>query len=190
MNTISQLLLWSKTHCSTRKSRHRVVLLEIGTCISNDPSSHTLTSTRVLHEMGALFAKADIPWSATQVSASKLASVITLVLRRTISNASGKTMLSLIFDGDKRSPKVIAKEEGMVINSVGDELYPTMAGALVKQNPEMAALAVGGNGAQGKMMWFVGQMMKEMEKANGKGSVNGEKAKEAVLKALEIRKVD
>lgn len=93
--------------------------------------------------------------------------------------------MSLIFSGDARKANIIAKEEKMIVQDIPSDLYSQTAETLVKNNPEMAK-AIKEKGQQGKIMWFVGNMMKSMSKETGGGGVKPELAKEAIMKALEM----
>jgi len=72
----------------------------------------------------------------------------------------------------------------MIAQDIPSELYTQTAQSLVKDNPEIAK-AIKEKGQQGKLMWFVGQMMKSLSKQTGGGGVKPELAKEAIIKALE-----
>ena len=77
----------------------------------------------------------------------------------------------------------IIEEDGMLIQEIEMDAYMAVSKQLVNANAEMVR-AIKEKGQHGKVMWFVGQMMKDMGKEHGKGSVNAENAKVAVLKAL------
>lgn len=91
--------------------------------------------------------------------------------------------MATIFAGDARSVPMIAKDEKMIVQDIPEHLYTQTAETLVKDNPEIVK-AIKEKGQQGKIMWFVGQMMKNMSKQTGGGGVKPELAKEAVMKAL------
>lgn len=134
--------------------------------------------------MGGLFSKAEIPWSAQQVSSSSLAAIISKILQKKISHDSGKKIMAMIFSGDERRVSIIAKENKMIVQDISEDIYTTTAEALVRENPEIAK-AIKEKGQQGKIMWFVGQMMKTMSKQTGGGGVKPDLAKEAIIKALD-----
>ena len=93
--------------------------------------------------------------------------------------------MSLIFAGDPREATTIAEEEKMIVQDIPIGLYTQTAEELVQNNPEIAK-AIKEKGQQGKVMWFVGQMMKTMSKRTGGGGAKPELAKDAIIRALEL----
>jgi aspartyl-tRNA(Asn)/glutamyl-tRNA(Gln) amidotransferase subunit B len=142
-----------------------------------------LTLPRVIHQLGGAFSKAEEPWSEDRFSSNTLARVISSVLLGKITNNSAKRLLSIVFDGDTRDITTIIQEENMLIQDVDEEEYTKLAQMLVETNPDMVQ-AIKEKGQQGKVMWFVGQMMREMAKKGGRGSANPEKSKIAVQNVL------
>ncbi|QDS71751.1 hypothetical protein FKW77_009020 [Venturia effusa] len=138
----------------------------------------------VIHELGGLFSKAETPWSAQQVSSSSLAAIISKVLQKKVSHDSGKKIMAMIFAGDERRVSIIAKENKMIMQDISEDIYTQTAETLVRDNPEMAK-AIKEKGQTGKMMWFVGQMMKRITQQTGQGGVKPELAKKAIAKALD-----
>lgn len=114
-----------------------------------------------------------------------MAQIIASVVRGEITNESGKNLLSKLFNGDTRDVATIIKEENMLVRDVADEEYTGVAQELVEANSGMVK-AIKEKGQQGKVMWFVGQVMKEMAKRKGRGGASAEKSKSAVLEALDL----
>ena len=139
----------------------------------------------VIHELGALLGRADTPWEACPVTEGQLSSLLFLLQGGKITNSSAKQVLAMIFQGEPRSIEAIVKEEDMLVQDLGADAYAEVARQLVSDNPEMVK-AIKEKGQKGKVMWFVGQMMRQMGEKHGKGSVNAEKAKAAVLEALDL----
>jgi aspartyl-tRNA(Asn)/glutamyl-tRNA(Gln) amidotransferase subunit B len=106
-----------------------------------------------------------------------------MIQQNKISHDSGKKIMSLIFTGDTREARAIAEEEKMIVQDIPIDLYTQTAEELVESNPGIAK-AIKEKGQQGKIMWFVGQMMKNMSKQTGGGGVKSELAKEAIIQAL------
>ena len=73
----------------------------------------------------------------------------------------------------------------MIVQDIPIDLYTQTAEELVKNNPEIAK-AIKEKGQQGKIMWFVGQMMKNMSRQTGGGGVKPELARQAVIRALDL----
>lgn len=90
----------------------------------------------------------------------------------------------MIFAGDERRVNIIAKENKMIVQDIAEDMYTHTAEALVRENPEIAK-AIKEKGQKGKLMWFVGQMMKTLSKQTGEGGVKPDQAKEAIIKALD-----
>jgi aspartyl-tRNA(Asn)/glutamyl-tRNA(Gln) amidotransferase subunit B len=139
----------------------------------------------VIHELGALLGRADTPWSQSLVTSAHLSSLLSLLQQNKITNSSAKQLLQLVFEGDTRIVKSIAEEDGMLVQDIDHSTYIAAARSLVQGNAEMVKV-IKEKGQKGKVMWFVGQMMREMGQKHGKGSVNAEKAKAAVLEVLEV----
>lgn len=114
-----------------------------------------------------------------------LAHILSLVLSGKITNNSAKKLLSIVFEDNTRDIEATIQDENMVVQNIADSVYAALAEELIATNPEMVQ-AIKGKGQQGKIMWFVGQMMKEMSKRSGGGSANPEKSKIAILHALDL----
>lgn len=108
-----------------------------------------------------------------------------MVQKNKISHDSGKKIMSLISTGDTREVTTIAEEENMIVKEIPMDLYTQTAEALVENNPEIAKV-IKEKGQQGKIMWFVGQMMKQMSRQTGGGGVQPELAKKAIILALDM----
>lgn len=136
----------------------------------------------VLHELGALLTKADLPWDSERVPSQTLAELIDQLLRKRITRASAKLVLEMIFAGDKRPVKQILEEESLILRPYSREEYIALAEAAISKNPQMVA-QIREKNQLGKLGWFVGQMMREGEK----GRVEAQKAEE-VLRELILGK--
>lgn len=139
----------------------------------------------IVHELGSLLGKTDTTWSESKVSATHLSDLLCLLQRNKISNASAKDLLALVFNGDDQSVEDIARTRNMLVQEIDQAEYAAVAEALVQGNSDMVN-AVKERGQKGKIMWFVGQMIREMSQKHGKGGVNAEKAKAAILVALDM----
>jgi aspartyl-tRNA(Asn)/glutamyl-tRNA(Gln) amidotransferase subunit B len=139
----------------------------------------------VIHELGGLFSKADVPWSSHRIPSDALAFVISMVQKGSITIDSAKKLVSLIFEGDTRNVQTIAEQENLLIQEIADDEYFHIAQDLINENSKMVK-AIKEKSQHGKIMWFVGQAMKSMSKSHGGGGVRPEKAKEAILKALDL----
>jgi len=134
----------------------------------------------VLHEIGALFSKADVPWSADRVSSTSLARIIWYLVSTKISGRSAKQLLELVFNGDPRDIDTIVQEQNMILKQISEDTYFNLAQRLVAENPKMVQ-AIKQKGQTGKVMWFVGQMIREL----GQGT-QAEQAKRVLHQILDI----
>ncbi|KAL3453575.1 Glutamyl-tRNA amidotransferase subunit B, mitochondrial [Aspergillus insuetus] len=132
----------------------------------------------VLHELGGLLTKADLPWDAELVSAQSLAAIIDNLQRKQITGATAKQVLGMLFDGDRRPVAQLLEEENLILRPLSREEYIALAEAAMELNPGMVE-QIRTKNQLGKLGWFVGQMMRMGQK----GRVEAQKA-EAILKEL------
>ncbi|KAE8328851.1 Glutamyl-tRNA amidotransferase subunit B, mitochondrial [Aspergillus sergii] len=132
----------------------------------------------VLHELGGLLTKADLPWDAERVSALSLAQIIDHVQRKQITGPTAKQVLAMVFDGDTRAIPQLLEEENLLLRPLSREEYVALAEAAISQNPQMVE-QIRSKNQLGKLGWFVGQMMRMGEK----GRVEAPKA-DAILREL------
>ncbi|KAL2838874.1 glutamyl-tRNA amidotransferase subunit B [Aspergillus pseudodeflectus] len=132
----------------------------------------------VLHELGGLLTKADLPWDAERVSAQSLAAIIDNLQRKQITGATAKQVLGMLFDGDRRPVAQLLEEENLILRPLSREEYIALAEAAMELNPGMVE-QIRTKNQLGKLGWFVGQMIRMGEK----GRVEAQKA-EAILKEL------
>lgn len=131
-----------------------------------------------MHELGGLLSAADTPFSKNQVSTIAMASILKNLLDNRITGNTAKRILAMVFDGDSRSIADIITEENLELKSLPRDEYLFLAQDLIKDNSEMVRSISGSKNPQGKIMWFVGQMMRK-----NPGKIEARKA-EAVLKEL------
>ena len=149
-----------------------------GVSIPNDLGR--IVGNWVLHELGALFTKSESSWSADLVPTSKLADLLRYLLTDKITTRSAKQILEMIFYGDPRSVDTIVQEENMTLADIPDEEYEAVAKSLIQENGSMVE-AIKTKGQQGKVMWFVGQMLWELGQ-----SAQAEKAKQVIYRLLDV----
>lgn len=138
----------------------------------------------VLHELGGLWAKADLAWDAQRVPAETLAQIIDQLQRKRITGATAKQVLVMVFDGDGRPVPQLLEEENLLLRPLSREEYIALAEAALSQNPQMVE-QIRAKNQLGKLGWFVGQMMRMGEK----GRVEAQKADE-ILRELILGKSD
>lgn len=106
-----------------------------------------------------------------------VARVLENLLSKRITGQTAKRLLAMKVKGDQRDVRQIISEERLQLQTVSQEGYMTMAKALIEANPDLAQKAQ--QGQSGKLMWFVGQMMRQ-----GKGSIEAERAKSVLEESL------
>ncbi|KAJ9665244.1 hypothetical protein H2201_004718 [Coniosporium apollinis] len=136
----------------------------------------------VLHELGGLLATAEQPWTANTVSSAALASILAHLLQRQITGRTAKQLLSTIFYGDTRSVQEIIAEENLLLRPMAREEYEALARELIDANQDMVK-AIKEKGQRGKVMWFVGQMVRSGEE----GRVEAERAEDVVREMLDVK---
>ena len=136
---------------------------------------------RVLHELGGLFATAERDWSHATVPPEKLASIILHLIQRHITGRTAKLLLSTVFHGDRRLVKQIIEDENMTLRPMSREEYLSFAQELLDENLDMAN-AIKEKRQHGKVMWFVGQMVRR----GGEGRVEAEKAEQILRELLGV----
>lgn len=134
----------------------------------------------VLHELGGLFSKAEIPWDPECVSAQELAEIVSLLMNNKITGTVAKSLLSTVFDGeDGRSVQQIVEEDNLAFQPLPQEEYARLAQEVVSKNPQMVA-QIRDKGQHGKIGFFVGQV----KRLGGQGRVEAQKAESAIREAI------
>ena len=105
--------------------------------------------------------------------------VLHLLVEKKITGQSAKKLFLLALENEDRSVLDILKEENLELKEMPRAEYLRMAQSLIDANQEMAGKVRKGH--QGKLMWFVGQMMRD-----GKGSTEAHKAKEVLEELLAV----
>jgi aspartyl-tRNA(Asn)/glutamyl-tRNA(Gln) amidotransferase subunit B len=135
----------------------------------------------VLHELGGLLSRSDLPWDSKRVPAQSLAEIIDLLSRGKITSSTAKLLLATVFEHDRRPIKQIVEEDNLLLQPLSREEYIALAEAVISKNPEMVT-KIREKGQLGKIGWFVGQI----KRAGDKGRVEAQKAEE-ILRELLVR---
>lgn len=133
----------------------------------------------VLHELGGLYSKSELPWDSERVPAAKLAEIVHLLTQKKITGTTAKSLLATIFEGDSRSIREIVEQENLTLRPLSREEYVTLAEDVMSKNPQMVA-QIRDKGQVGKIGWFVGQIKRQGEK----GRVEAQKAEEVLRELL------
>ncbi|EQL36271.1 glutamyl-tRNA(Gln) amidotransferase subunit B, mitochondrial [Blastomyces dermatitidis ATCC 26199] len=158
------------------------ILIGLQTDLSADFSGGKAVGNWVLHELGGLLTKSSLPWDSGRVPAQSLAEIIDLLSRKEITSSSAKSLLAMVFDGDKRSVAQIVEDENLRFQSLSRVEYIALAEEVMRQNPKMVS-EIREKGQLGKIGWFVGQI-KRIGDAN---RVEAQKAEE-ILRELILKK--
>ncbi|WEW55155.1 aspartyl/glutamyl-tRNA(Asn/Gln) amidotransferase, B subunit [Emydomyces testavorans] len=133
----------------------------------------------VLHELGGLFSKYELPWVPDRVPAQTLAEIVHFLSRKTITGTTAKSLLAMVFGGDTRPTKQIVEEDNLIFKPLSRGEYVMLAESVIQQNPQ-AAKEIREKGKKGKIGWLLGQMMRLGES----GRMEASKAKEILEELL------
>ncbi|EEP82576.1 hypothetical protein UREG_07441 [Uncinocarpus reesii 1704] len=133
----------------------------------------------VLHELGGLFSKYELPWDPNRVSGQTLAEIVHLLSRKSITGTTAKSLLATAFGGDARPIKQMVEEDDLLFQPLSREDYIALAESVIQQDPETAR-EIREKGRVGKLSWFMGQMMR----AGDRGRMEAAKAREALEELL------
>jgi aspartyl-tRNA(Asn)/glutamyl-tRNA(Gln) amidotransferase subunit B len=147
------------------------------------PKMGKLVGNWVLHEVGGLLTTSNTGWQDMSITEIELADILASLQHKHITSRAAKQLLATLHNlqSDERRPSVeqLIEDGNLRLRPLSDDEYTALAEEVMAQNPEMVA-AVRDKGQKGKLMWFVGQMIRKGEE----GSVEPEKAREVVDRAL------
>ena len=109
-----------------------------------------------------------------------MARILLALTQQRITGQSAKKVLQLYHEKyyeTSSSVEDIIRQENLELRKLSEEEYCVIAQKLIDTNPQIADKVR--KGESGKLMWFVGQMMKQ-----GKGSVEADKAKACLEQLL------
>ncbi|USW56193.1 Putative aspartyl/glutamyl-tRNA amidotransferase subunit B, asn/Gln amidotransferase [Septoria linicola] len=136
----------------------------------------------VLHELGGLL-DASVAWEDVAVTPEELADIIANLLQKQITARTAKQLLSTLFETraseDRPTVEQLIEDGNLRLRPLSEEEYTALAQEIMDENPDMVA-AVRDKGQKGKIMFFVGQMVRRGEE----GTVEPETAKQVVEKLL------
>ncbi|KAK0277782.1 hypothetical protein LTR35_009618 [Friedmanniomyces endolithicus] len=157
------------------------VTAELG--ISSQAKIGKMVGDWVLHELGGLLTTHQRSWDDVRVTVDELKDVLLCLHRKQITTRVAKQLVADLF---QRAPAPAARpsveqliETGNLwLRPLSEGVYRDLARRIMEESPEMVK-AVREKGQKGKVMWFVGQMVRQGEE----GTVEPEKAK-AVIESL------
>jgi aspartyl-tRNA(Asn)/glutamyl-tRNA(Gln) amidotransferase subunit B len=140
----------------------------------------------VLHELGGLQTSSEEAFhSAITVTPSELADIIANVTQKQITARVAKQLLVTLNDVPsstaRSSVESLIDEGNLRLRPLSESEYEALAQTIMDENPEMVA-AVKEKGQKGKVMWFVGQMVRRGEE----GTVEPEQARAVVERLFEV----
>ena len=142
-----------------------------------------VTGNWILHEVGGLLATSDMEWNELSVCASELADIIVNLQRKQITSRTAKQLLSTLHrlptQASRPTVEQLIDDGNLRLRPLSEEGYIALAKSIMAESPEMVA-AVRNRGQTGKIMWFVGQMVRR----GVDGTVEPERAKETVEKLI------
>lgn len=155
----------------------------------------------ILHELGGLLTSSSddsggepARWADLTITPSELAALLAALQQKHITSRGAKQLLATLYAlpgaTTARAPDLkpaaarpsvddLIEAGSLRLRPLSDAGYEALARGVVEANPEMAA-AVRDKGQRGKVMWFVGQMVR----AGEEGTVEPEKARGVVEKML------
>jgi aspartyl-tRNA(Asn)/glutamyl-tRNA(Gln) amidotransferase subunit B len=160
------------------------ILHEIGGLLSANSASST-------SDGDASFSITD-SWTTLSITPIELAAILVeLYHDRTITTRAAKSLLATLYTtpigSGRPTVEQIITDSNLRLRHLSDSDYEILANAIIEQSPDMVkavrkAGKAGGKKAEGKIMWFVGQMVRKGEEEGG--MVEPESAKEVVGRLL------
>ncbi|KAM3414133.1 Glutamyl-tRNA(Gln) amidotransferase subunit B [Cercospora zeina] len=136
----------------------------------------------VLHELGGLL-DAPITWDEVSVTPQELADIISNQLQKQITTRAAKQLLSTLYgtpaSGTRRSVEQLIEDGNLRLRPLAEDEYSALMQSLMDENPDKV-IAVRDKGQKGKIMWFVGQMVRKGEE----GTVEPEMARQVAERML------
>ncbi|KAF2102173.1 Glutamyl-tRNA amidotransferase subunit B, mitochondrial [Rhizodiscina lignyota] len=143
----------------------------------------------VIHELGALLTTTESNFTPDLVPASSLALILEPLLHKQITNDIARFLFSRnLHWAHSREPipsvPEIIDAEGLRLQSLSEAVYEQIAKPLLDENPKMVK-AIKEKGQTGKIMWFVGQMMRGSDEGK-QGKLEAKRAEEVVRRLIGV----
>ena len=133
----------------------------------------------VLHELGGLLTTT-ASWQDMPITTSELADLILHLQRREITSRTAKQLLVTLYNETssiRPTVEQLVEEGNLRLRPLSEEEYVKLARNIMEENPELVTqVREQEKGRRGKVMWFVGGMMRRGEE----GTVEPEKARKVV----------
>ncbi|KAK1034970.1 hypothetical protein LTR33_016526, partial [Friedmanniomyces endolithicus] len=152
--------------------------------ISSQAQIGKMVGNWVLHELGGLLTAHQRSWDDARVTADELRDILVCLHQKRITTRVAKQLLADLF---QREPAPAARpcveqliETGNLrLRPLSEEEYRDLARRIMDESPEMVK-AVREKGQKGKVMWFVGQMVRQGEE----GTVEPEQARATIERLM------
>jgi aspartyl-tRNA(Asn)/glutamyl-tRNA(Gln) amidotransferase subunit B len=136
-----------------------------------------------LHELGGLLTTSELEWQDCKVTAEDLADILAHLDRREITARTAKQILASLqnspMEENRSTVQQVIDEGNLRLRPLSEGEYTALANKIIEANPQMVK-AVREKGQHGKVMWFVGQMVREGDE----GTVEPEKARVVMERLL------
>ncbi|QIW96249.1 hypothetical protein AMS68_001767 [Peltaster fructicola] len=143
---------------------------------------HKTVGNWVIHELGGHLTNGGRAWKDLFLSPREMADIIYHLLNKQITARSAKVLIMMVDDSDVRLDVAqLIDEHGLHLKPLDDEGYISLAKRIMDENPAMVS-AIKDKGQRGKIMWFVGQMVREGDDS----TILPEKAREVVEQLLDM----
>lgn len=142
-----------------------------------------LAANWVLHEIGGLLTSDDREWSDVTITTEELSCILTNLVCKQITARVGKQLLQQLYDEEsteRRSVDVRIDEDNLRLRPMDRDALVSLATSIMDENPDMVK-AIKEKGQKGKIMWFVGQIVRTADE----GTVEADKAKEVIEELMQ-----
>ncbi|KAF4554518.1 Glutamyl-tRNA(Gln) amidotransferase subunit B-like protein [Elsinoe fawcettii] len=138
----------------------------------------------ILHEIGGLLTTKNMSWEEMKVTTEDLAAILQHLLHKQITGRSAKQLLQTCFEGKAgdKSVQTLIEEGNLLLRPMSEDEYRSLAQSILDESPDAVA-AVREKGQKGKVMFFVGQMMRRAEE----GTVEADTARIVIEQLLRLR---
>lgn len=160
-----------------------LVTADLRSRITQDAKIGKMVGNWVLHELGGLLTISNLEWAQMSITPTDLAGILTNLHQRQITSRTAKQLLVALHElpqaEARPSVEQLINEGNLRLRPLSEEDYVALAEQIMAENPTMVA-AVREKGQKGKVMWFVGQMVRRGEE----GTVEPEKARQVLERLL------
>ena len=140
-----------------------------------------LVGNWTLHELGGLLTTSETSWNSMTITPQELAYILLNLHLKQITARVAKQLLAALHestDEPRLTVEQLIEEGNLRLRPLSEEEYEALAQSIIDENPDMVAAVQ--RGQKGKIMWFVGQMVRRGEE----GTVEPEKARMVVERLL------